>query len=63
MRNHFKGTCFICGKEVLPKQGYFQIKYSLPKDLQQKIKRKWLHRCKECVGKGNQQLIFKLKEK
>jgi hypothetical protein len=64
MRNRFSGICCICGKEVPPKNGYFQLKYrTIPKELQHKIIGKWLCRCVDCVNKGNKQLIDKLMSK
>ncbi len=42
MRNKYKGYCLVCGKEILPKQGFFQRMYG-----------RWVVRCENCVGKGN----------
>jgi hypothetical protein len=38
MRNKYKGICSGCGKEVLPKQGYFQ-----------RVKGTWIVWCIECT--------------
>jgi hypothetical protein len=50
MRNKFDGQCFICKKPVLAGEGYFQRNTVRPD-----IPKKWLTRCKACVGKGNKQ--------
>lgn len=48
MRNRFPGNCLVCGKRVDAGAGYFQ-KWPDRGRLQ-----KWLVRCRECVGHGNE---------
>lgn len=56
MRNMYPGKCFKCGEQVLQGEGFFQKINKGDGKLyeENKNKRKWVLRCKNCVGTGNQ---------
>jgi len=57
MRNQYPGNCFRCKHKVKKWQGFFQRVNSLPKEERVKYNTKWLLRCKECVGMGNEEIL------
>lgn len=54
MRNRFEGKCIRCSKLVKSGEGYFQ-------KLTQEARR-WVVRCRQCVGMGNKPLILTNKQ-
>lgn len=59
MRNRFSGKCLVCRKVVKAGEGYFQ---KINKELKNYGVKKWEVRCKSCVGMGNKQLTYPIKE-
>lgn len=59
MRNRFKGKCLVCKEDVKVGEGYFQ---RITNGLKNYGIKKWEVRCKSCVGMGNKQLTYPIKE-
>ena len=52
MRNMYQGKCFICNKSVKEGEGHFQAVAGMNKQQRKTYTgKKWLLRCKDCVGK------------
>lgn len=54
MRNAYSGKCFKCGEFVKEGEGFFQKVNKGDGELYKITNGKWVVRCKNCVGSGNQ---------